>query len=158
MLNQHCPRLATLVVYLLDIFSRALETSPPSMHDMKRHEFLNNIPKTITNLAVFASAYGMSELLTIWRPVCWLATPDIKNSSIQVIRIFHQYNYQDLWTTPISVDDMPVNLTEDLSEDSPDDLFGNKLQRGRFIGALRRLTAWGIRVDFPDGRQITELD
>lgn len=166
-LGQHCPRLSRLVLALQNMLDGLGE---PTVLNERRLDIIRSIPTTVTHLGPWYGHYPLYARTDLRRIICWLATPEIRRTSIRVVRMFDQKTPQGHATMlpPFSAGTTESegirlasdDLDQELLEDSPEDLFAqeNGVPPHRFVGALRRLSEYGIRVEHADGREVTELD
>lgn len=169
LLGQYCPLLSRLIITTGDTFTLLYE---PDALNYNRLCIIRHFPTTVTHLAIrYDEPQGRIELGQV---VCWLAAPEIQSTSIRLVRLLK--NEVEDYRTVIGLDGLPISSPpepwpeeispeeldsdEKLFEDSPEDLFARVrgVPRRRFVGALRRLRAFGIRVEHADGREVEELD
>lgn len=168
-LGQHCPLLSRLIITTGDMF--ALVYDPDALND-HRLCIIRHLPITVTHLALRydEEPQGWVELGKV---LCWFAAPEIQSTSIRLIRLLRNevedrlpligrdgmphFHSPETWP---DVSSEELDSDESLFEDSPEDLFARVrgVPRRRFVGALRRLRAFGIRVEHADGREVEELD
>ncbi|EIM82492.1 uncharacterized protein STEHIDRAFT_161029 [Stereum hirsutum FP-91666 SS1] len=168
-LGQYCPLLSRLIITTGDTFTLLYE---PDALNYNRLCIIRHFPTTVTHLAIrYDEPQGRIELGQV---VCWLAAPEIQSTSIRLVRLLK--NEVEDYRTVIGLDGLPISSPpepwpeeispeeldsdEKLFADSPEDLFARVrgVPRRRFVGALRRLRAFGIRVEHADGREVEELD
>lgn len=168
LLRENCPRLNGLILFAIFMFSNV--ESSATVQNEYRLANIKSIPRTVTRLAVHmvsleSTSLGPAGDIDYRRVVCWLATPEIRDTSIRSIVIYEirQSEDGDIWSrdgmTSIALPSLTITHADAAAEtdehqydDSPEDLFATRVElpEERFIGAMRRLMAWGISVDVAD--------
>lgn len=165
-LNQYCARLSTLVLRSNTLFNHRMDREEFPFLNERRLTLVRNIPSSVTRLAILVAETTSVFSMDFRRVVRWFATPEMTHTSIRVIRIVRMRINADIWSRS-SVDSEnlegrePYDVSDqDSLEDSPEELFDWQSNMGheRFVGALRRLTAWGIRVEDSNGCRVRETD